>query len=275
MVAREGEEVRVSSAVRNDGLTLATAYVRILIADSYDLNNPLFDSNRDLSKNQRQSLRLLDVGIGKTREFLCAWRLPENSANRHFDYRVQIWNPHLLFRGPRPYMFYDTGWLGGFEVVSHEESLSQSPVFISYSWDSDAHIAWVRALAEELRKHNIEVLLDQKDLVAGQETTYFMETGIGAAKACLLICSEWYVSKANERTDSGVGYETIITTKRYLDSPPEDRKRFIPIVRNNSLPGRKKLPAYLGSSLYIDMEGDQWRAKPLARLVNAIAQLPD
>jgi hypothetical protein len=270
MVAVEGDEIRVSSLVANDGLRCGTAYVRVLVADSYDLRHPVFDSNRDLARNTRQSLRLPDIKTSGTRQFVCSWQLPQNTANRHFDSRVQVWNPHLLFGGPYPFKFDDTGWIDGFEVVGKTSSLMQSPVFISYSWDSEDHIGWVGSLAEELRKYNIEVVIDQKDLSPGQETTHFMETGIRNAGACLLICSADYVIKANDRTASGVGYETIITTKYYLDSVPEDRKRFIPIIRNNSRSCSDRLPAYLGNALYIDMEGEEWRAKPLAELVKAI-----
>jgi hypothetical protein len=269
-VAVEGEEIRISSLVTNDGLRCATAYIRVLTADSYDLRHPIFDSNRDLPKNTRQSLRLLDIKAGDTRQFVCSWQLPQNTANRHFDSRVQVWNPHLLFGGPYPYKFDDTGWIDGFEVVGRENSVTRSPVFISYSWDNEGHIDWVRSLAEELQKYNIEVVIDQRDLSPGQETTHFMETGIRSAGVCLLICSTDYVRKANDRAASGVGYETIITTKYYLDSVEEDRKRFIPIIRNNSRSRSDRLPAYLGNAFYIDMEGEQWRAKPLAELVRAI-----
>ncbi len=42
------------------------------------------------------------------------------------------------------------------------------------------------------------------------------------------------------------------------------------IVRNNDTSTSRPLPRYLGSTLYIDMEGEDWRSKPLNKLVAAI-----
>ena len=40
-----------------------------------------------------------------------------------------------------------------------------SKVFISYSWDSDAHKEWVRQLGERLVTNGVEVILDQWKLL--------------------------------------------------------------------------------------------------------------
>ncbi len=101
-------------------------------------------------------------------------------------------------------------------------------MFISYSWDDDDHIDWVYLLAQELRRFNIEVTLDRKDLKPGEQISYFMEQAISTADVCILVCSSNYVFKADNRTASGVGYETILTTDRYLNTEPNERKRFIP-----------------------------------------------
>ena len=37
--------------------------------------------------------------------------------------------------------------------------------FISYSWESEAHKAWVRQLAEKLRSQGVKVILDQWELM--------------------------------------------------------------------------------------------------------------
>jgi len=42
-------------------------------------------------------------------------------------------------------------------------------VFISYSWDSEAHKEWVLNLANNLIKNGIGVLLDQYDPSAGKK----------------------------------------------------------------------------------------------------------
>lgn len=66
-----------------------------------------------------------------------------------------------------PWQFYDTDWIGGFEVTSIPSTESLK-AFISYSWDTETHKDWVRRLVEELRKHNIDAVFDQKDLRPGE-----------------------------------------------------------------------------------------------------------
>lgn len=269
-VLAEGDMLHLSGEVKNNGLSNGTPYVRILLADSYQLDKLIFDSHRDLPDNIRHSLRLVRIDRGRSRRFSCSFVIPAGLEHQHIEVRAQIWNPHLLFGGPKPYLFFDTGWHGGFEVVS-KGSISIIPtVFISYSWDSEEHKDWVRELAEELSKYDMNVILDQSHLYGGDETTRFMEQGITEATIKLLVCSANYTVKANSRAPGGVGYETIITTSEYQQCTPEARTRFIPIVRNNILPTGKKLPVYLGSSLYIDMEGENWRADPMQNLVKSI-----
>jgi len=269
-VVNEEETVILSAVVANNGLKLGTAYVRFLVADSYKLDDPCFDSNRDFSPNERHAMRLLDIKVGEIRRAACRWSVPSGSSFKHFDIRLQIWNPHLLFGGPRPYLFYDAGWIGGLEVVSHPGTAVVPKAFISYSWDSEEHKAWVRQLVEELRKHNIDAVLDQKDLFPGDEATRFMEHGITDTPVTVLICSETYTRKADAREPGGAGFETIISSHEYLVRSPEERARFIPVVRGNSLPKGRKLPKYLGSAIYVDMSDDNWRAEPMLDLVAAI-----
>jgi hypothetical protein len=255
--------------VKNDGIRLGTVYLRFLVADAYALDVPAFDSDRDLSANEKQALRLIDIPAGQFRSAVCAFRLPAGSCRRPFDVRLQVWNPHRLFHGSRPYLFHDTGWRGGFEVVAAPPSPSDLSVFLSYSWSPPSHKAWVALLAEELRKYDIDCVFDRNDLHPGDQVTHFMERGMTECSVTLIICSEDYTLKANAR-ESGVGYETNLSANEYLHRSPEERMRFIPIVRDNNLPKRHKLPKFLGSSKYIDMSSPDWQGEPMRTLVDAI-----
>jgi hypothetical protein len=82
--------------------------------------------------------------------------------------------------------------------------------------------------------------------------------------------TENYTRKADNRESGGVGFETIISSHEYKVRTAEERARFIPIIRDNGLPEGRKLPKYLGSAIYVDMSGDNWHAKPMLALVNAI-----
>ena|GEM_PF-4335817 len=269
-VVQEGETIVFSGSVLNNGFRLGTAYVQFLIANSYQLNQPIFDSDCALSKNERHAMRLLDIKRGEARRVACMFKVPPGSSFEHFDVRMRVWNPHRLFKGPRPWKFDDTGWIGGFEVVSIPNTAGSLKAFISYSWDTEAHKEWVRLLVEELRKHNIDAIFDEKDLRPGEEATLFMERGISESKVTVLICTETYTRKANTREPGGVGFETIISSHEYSVRSPDERACFIPVVRDNNLPKGRKVPKYLGSAIYVDMSGADWRAKPMLDLVNAI-----
>ena len=72
-------------------------------------------------------------------------------------------------------------------------------VFISYSWDSAEHRAWVRRFASDLRAEGIDAWLDQWDVQLGDDVTEFMERSVSQADYVLLMCTENFARKANER----------------------------------------------------------------------------
>ena len=269
-----GREVYITANINNNGLRIGTCYVTCCLADSYQTHVPFFESNTHLSLGERESHRLIDIAVGKSRATTFRYAVPKDARPRPVDFRIQIWNPHHLFAGPYPFRFFDTGWKGAFTVVDSAALSSNLRVFLSYSWSPEADKAWVQQLAEALRRRDINVVMDHTHLKPGDETTYFMESHISSCDVTLLICTESYTTKANERRPGGVGFESIIGSAEYMNSVPSDRARFIPVVRNNSLPSGRKLPKYLGSSLYADLSGDDWSAEPLERLVEAIRRHP-
>jgi hypothetical protein len=267
-VAQVGDYIGLTAKVLNCGADVGSVYLRFLIASSYDLANPIFDSHKDLPPGSRQALKLVDIQPGKTVEAVCRWKLPALTAHKHFDIRVEVWNPHLLFAGPWLFQFHELGWNGGFHVVDRIPVVNK--VFISYSWDSDGHKLWVRRLVEELRLHGIEPMLDQKDLRPGENIDDFMTRGIARSKAIVLMCTEKYTKKANSAKPSGVSAETIIASHRYNTLSRGRKSKFVAVIRDNSLPRNKCLPTYLASSLPIDMTQPNWQAAPMSQLVEAI-----
>ena len=142
-------------------------------------------------------------------------------------------------------------------------------VFVSYSHDSDAHKAWVLKLATDLRAASVDASLDQWDLAPGQDTSMFMQQGISESDRVVLVCTESYVKKA-EAGSGGVGYERIILTAELVQNI--DMKKFIPLVRNNSLKG--KVPNFLGPRLYIDFSDDVQYAAKLEELLRELLGAP-
>ena len=125
-------------------------------------------------------------------------------------------------------------------------------LFISYSWTTPDHEAWVLRLATELRDSGIDVILDKWDLKEGQDSHAFMEQMVAdpEIKKVLLICDKEYVTKANNRS-GGVGTETqIITPEIYRK---QDQNKFVAVVTERDDAGKPYIPAFYGSRIFIDL----------------------
>jgi hypothetical protein len=142
-------------------------------------------------------------------------------------------------------------------------------VFVSYSHDSEEHKVWVRQLAADFRSNGVNAVLDQWDLSPGQDIVAFMHEGITNSDRVILVCSENYVSKAEDRI-GGVGYERLVVTAELVQNI--DTKKFIPVVRNNR--SDSKVPRFLGPRLYVDFSNDgEYRTK-LDELLREILGAP-
>ena len=129
--------------------------------------------------------------------------------------------------------------------------------FVSYSWASDDHIAWVTNLARRLRANGVDVHLDRWDVSLGHDLYLFMERYADPSARVLVILSDDYGPKADERAEqsSGVGTETTIvspTVYRNLGG-----NRVIPVVPGSgTVAGDPVVPTYLVGRSWIDFRGD-------------------
>ena len=139
-------------------------------------------------------------------------------------------------------------------------------VFISYSWDSDGHKAWVRRLGEDLQTRGITVWLDQFELRLGDDVTKFMERAVSDADYVLLVCTESFGQKANDRL-GGVGYEQTIVTSKILNSNPT-RGRFVCLLREGT--PSLSLPGYMQSRLWLDCRDDSAYPTALDQIVEHV-----
>ena len=88
-------------------------------------------------------------------------------------------------------------------------------VFISYSWDSEAHRNWILQLANKLIENGVNVILDQHESTAGKNLTHSMEKNIKESDKVLLILTPNYKIKAEGRL-GGVGFEySLINEELY------------------------------------------------------------
>lgn len=131
--------------------------------------------------------------------------------------------------------------------------MSTNPtVFISYSWDDDAHKQWVKTLADKLIGQGVQVILDQYDCPPGTNFPYFMEQSVEESNKTLIVLTENYCQKANKRV-RGVGYEiSIISAEVYAQEV--NARRFIPILRKGD--NRSATPIFMRSIAPVDMRDD-------------------
>ena len=138
-------------------------------------------------------------------------------------------------------------------------------VFISYSWESKEHSDWVKSLADKLLADGIEAIIDSYDVGPGDRLPKFMESSIRDSDYVIIICTEEYKRKANNR-EKGVGYEShIISAELYNNH--NDRK-FIPIIRQGDF--NTALPTYLDGKLAIDLRGNPFNEDSYKDLIASI-----
>lgn len=120
-------------------------------------------------------------------------------------------------------------------------------VFISYTYDSPEHIAWVENLANKLADPGgIDVTFDKWDARFGKNLPFFMEQGLTNAHLVICICSTKYVEKANKGI-GGAGYEKQIMAAQLMENV--NKEYIIPVMVNNP---EKKMPTFLAGSKYIE-----------------------
>lgn len=125
--------------------------------------------------------------------------------------------------------------------------------FISYSWDDDDHKKWTKTLATRLRGDGVDVTLDQWKLVPGDQLPIFMETAIRDNGFVLIVCTQNYKKKSDERK-GGVGYEGDIMTAEVLTEG--NHRKFIPVLRSGTRDAA--MPSWLKGKYSVDLSGDPY-----------------
>ena len=141
-------------------------------------------------------------------------------------------------------------------------------IFISYSWDSRTHKEWVKKLADDLEEYQeFHIILDEYDLNNQIDKNYFMEKGIFESNLVLVICTEEYALKANNR-DGGVGIETFMNTIKHWEEMAEKKESNIfTIVRERR---NSSIPNYLKGKISISFQNDSEYDKSLNYLIEKI-----
>ncbi len=153
------------------------------------------------------------------------------------------------------------GYKGGVAQADRVTPRARNPrLFLSYSWDSDAHKRWVLKLAADLIRNGVDVLVDEWDLPNYHDDLHlFMETGIRESDYVVLVCTPEYAKRANDR-QGGVGVESTIITGEFYD--PAKASKFVAVTRNATRGPQHCLPSFLKTRFAIDFTQDSsYRAR--------------
>ena len=106
----------------------------------------------------------------------------------------------------------------------------------------------MKTLADRLIQAGVEVIIDQYDCRPGDNVLVFMEKSVPEAERVLLILTETFKQKADQR-DRGVGYEgQVISAELYEDGLSN---KFIPVLRGGT--PATSTPFYLKGRAGVDM----------------------
>jgi hypothetical protein len=136
--------------------------------------------------------------------------------------------------------------------------------FISYSWDSETHKAWVEELARQLRLNGIPTILDQWECVPGDDVPEFMQRSIERADVILVVCTEQLLRK-QAKGSGGVWMESAMLSAELFRGAA---RRVIPLLRE----GRPDtaIPLYLRGKFHLDFSDDRHTGERLAELLRSL-----
>ena len=138
-------------------------------------------------------------------------------------------------------------------------------VFISYSWDGTEHQCWVKDLAARLRSNGVDVTLDQWEVKPATRLPHFMENAVRENDFVLIVCTEAYRKKADNRM-GGVGYEDTIIAGEILERG--NLEKFIPLLRSGAWLDSR--PSWLAGATYLDFRGSPYQEAAYLRLLDTI-----
>lgn len=130
-------------------------------------------------------------------------------------------------------------------------------LFVSYSWASGEHVAWVTSLAGRLRADGVNARLDKWDVRIGDDLNLYMEQYTEVSSRVLVVLSDDYGMKAAQRgrQPSGVATETAIITPTVYRNLASNR--VIPVIPGSgTVAGDPVVPTYLDGRHWIDFRYD-------------------
>ncbi len=147
-------------------------------------------------------------------------------------------------------------------------------VFISYSHDSESHIAAVLEFSNALRAKGIDAILDQYEEAPPEGWPRWMDKHVRSADYVILVCTEKYWKRVmgEEKPGEGLGirWEGNLIYQHLYNSGSLNT-RFIPVLRNAD--SKELIPTPLqGSTFYRIDKNDELLS--LIRRIHGVPKVP-
>lgn len=226
------------------------------------------------------------AGKSRTREYVYYDLIDELPVEKRFEFYVTLQdyiektNPEKdKPNGGIDFSFWDTTAPTTAVPVVEEVSIPIIPivegetptVFISYSWDTTEHEAWVLNLATKLMENGINVILDKWDLgPLGKPLPHFMEQAISKSQRVICVMTPNY-KKKTDKLEGGVGYEYSIITAEIFGNGVNTSK-FIPLFREGI--DEEAIPTALRGRNYINMRNNEEFDAKMEELLRDIHNAP-
>lgn len=146
-----------------------------------------------------------------------------------------------------------------------EAEYTAPKVSVSYSWEDETHMQWVREFAARLRGDGVDVSLDQWMVGLGKPLPEFMEQLVRENERVLVICTPTYKEKSDARI-GGVGYEGDLMTGEMLTQ--SKREKFIPVLRAGIW--AESIPSWLSGRFGVDLRGEEYTESEYRKLVDEL-----
>ncbi|WP_380879557.1 hypothetical protein ACFB49_22950 [Sphingomonas sp. DBB INV C78] len=154
-----------------------------------------------------------------------------------------------------------------------ERAEANRKAFISYSWSTPEHKAWVRRLAERLTEDGVYIILDEWDLKPGHDPIHFMEQSITNPEVTkvMIVCDRVYKEKADGRA-GGVGTETQILTPEIYRMT--DQGKYAALVTEVDDEGNAYVPTFYGGRIFIDFSDPEREEEAYEELIRWLNDAP-
>lgn len=151
---------------------------------------------------------------------------------------------------------------------------SENPkVFVSYSWTTPEHEAFVIELAKSLVDSGVDIIIDKWNLRDGQDSYAFMESMVNdkSISKVLIISDKAYADKADGRK-GGVGTETQIISPAIYNSA--DQTRFVVVVTEKDEQGQFIVPTFYKGRIHINMTDSSYYSDSVEQILRWIYDKP-